>query len=240
MHKDLSLILPAYNAAEILEKELPGIIAFLQSKTVDYEIIVVNDGSNDWMKSGEICRQYGCIFEKLDQNSGKGAALRKGFGMARGSYMIFTDSDLPFSYDNLWHVYTLLKTEQYDLVIGDRTHPTSKYYPEINTIRRWGSNLISAIGSRLLQGHIRDTQCGLKGFSKESAAFLFPSSITMRFAIDFELLFLATQKKYRVCRVPVQLRVFYPSTLRLLKDGPNTVLEILKAIVFHGRNQKKR
>ncbi len=240
MNTELSLILPAYNASKILEAELPGIIRFLQSQGIEYEIIVVDDGSKDWLKTREISVNSGCIFTRCEINSGKGAALKKGFALARGKFRLFSDCDLPFLYANLLQVFETLKTGNVDLVIGDRTHPDSKYYLEISSLRKWGSNLIAGIAGRLLQGHIRDTQCGLKGFSSRAASDIFRNTITCRFAIDFELLFLATKHNFRIERIPVALRVAYPSTLNVLKDGPFTVWEIFKAIMYHGRNKKKR
>lgn len=234
MNIELSLILPAYNAAQVLQAELPGIIRFLKSQGVDYEIIVVDDGSKDQPLTRELCFANGCIFAGLSTNTGKGAALRKGFSLASGAIQVFTDCDLPFAYANLLEVYQTLGKGKADLVIGDRTHPSSKYYLEINPLRKWGSNLIAGIGSRLLQGHISDTQCGLKGFTRQSAARLFPVTQSNRFGIDFELLFLATKQRRSIHRIPVELRVSYPSTMRLLKDGPFTVWEIVRVIVIHG------
>ncbi len=240
MSIDFSLILPAYNAGKILETELPGIIQYLRSEHLDFEIIVVDDGSRDQPLTRDVCLANGCIFYGLKENSGKGAALRKGFSMAQGNYQVFTDCDLPFSYGNLLNIFKQLQSGDCQLVIGDRTHPASRYYLEISRVRKWGSNLISTIGSKLLQGHIRDTQCGLKGFTKAAAVNLFPATITQRFGIDFELLFLATRKNYLIHRIPVELRVTYPSTLKIIRDGFFTVAEIFKAIMTHGRSKKKR
>jgi dolichyl-phosphate beta-glucosyltransferase len=240
MNIALSLILPAYNAAKILETELPGIIQYLRSEHLNFEVIVVDDGSKDQALTRDVCLANGCIFYGLKENSGKGTALRKGFTLAKGNYQVFTDCDLPFSYGNLLNVFKQLQSGDCQLVIGDRTHSASRYYLEINWIRKWGSNLISTIGSKLLQGHIQDTQCGLKGFTKEAAGDLFPETITHRFGIDFELLFLATRKNYLIHRIPVELRVTYPSTLKIFRDGIFTVAEIFKAIMKHGRSKKKR
>lgn len=232
-----SLVLPAFNASTILHHELPLIAAWMRQHYDSYEIIVIDDGSKDVKKSAELCTRLGCIHIALPINKGKGAALRAGFTKARGKVQIFTDCDIPFDYNSFTEMYALLQSRNYAVVIGDRSLPASAYYMQISTLRKWGSNIIAFVATRLLQEHITDTQCGLKGFTKESAQLLMPLTTTNRFGIDFELLYLCTKLEMPVARIPVTLRTSYPSTVHVISDGLFTIFEICCSILQHANKK---
>lgn len=235
----VSIVVPAYEASAIVAQELPAMLAAMQGHCTSLEVIVADDGSTDWAHTEKITLANGCRFVRLPNNQGKGSALRQGFAVATGDILLFTDCDVPFAYANMLAAITQVAEGQAAVCIGDRTLPASQYYLQISRIRKMGSNLIAFVGSRLLQGHIRDTQCGLKAFSRQAADMLFADTITQRFGIDFELLYLATRYQLPIGKVPVQLRVSYPSTLRILRDGLRTFAEIITAIVYHARRRKK-
>jgi dolichyl-phosphate beta-glucosyltransferase len=237
---ELSVILPAYNASGILQAELAGLQAFLANEGIKTQIIVVDDGSSDAATSEIICRKHGIEYHSQIPNKGKGAALRLGFLLAKAPVIIFTDCDVPFQYHNITNAYRLLYYKQTEIVTGDRTLPESVYYPAMPVIRNLGSYLIAGLAKRLLRYNLADTQCGLKGFSRAAAATIMPKTVTNRFGIDFEILLLASGFGYRLKKIPVQLRVKYPSTLNIWKDGIFTIIEIIKAIWLHGSSKKRR
>jgi dolichyl-phosphate beta-glucosyltransferase len=236
--KTLSLILPCYNAAGLLQEELPGMLRFLEEHVGHFEIIMVDDGSTDGVQTEAIAKQHGCLFFRQPFNMGKGAALKKGFSMASGDVQLFTDSDFPFEHTNVLHAYQVIAAGGAEVVIGDRTQPSSDYYLKVNLVRRLGSFLIAGIGKRLLKNHIIDTQCGLKGFSASAAKSLFPQTITQRFGIDFELLYLASKADMRIEKIPVNLRTNYPSSVNVVGDGLKIVQEIFRAIRHHKQKAK--
>lgn len=236
----VSLILPAFNANYILQQELPPIVAWMRKHFIHSEIIVVDDGSETWLPIETLCEELGCIFLRLPFNSGKGAALRKGFQVASGDIQIFTDCDIPFQYKSITEIAALLQTDDIAVVVGDRTLPQSEYYQKISPIRKWGSNLIASLASRLLLDHISDTQCGLKGFTRNAAIQIFSLTQSNRFGIDFEILYICTKLKLSIHRIPVQLRTIYPSTVRLFRDGWFTIIEIGLSILKHANKKPHR
>lgn len=240
MNWELTVILPAFNASGILQAELGGLLSFLANEGLNAQIIVVDDGSGDAAASERICKNYGVEYLSQMPNKGKGAALRLGFQKAAALVIIFTDCDIPFQYQNIITAYRLICTHQTDIVTGDRTHPESVYFPAMPLVRNFGSYLIAGLAKRLLRYNLADTQCGLKGFSRAAAKNIMPQTATNRFGIDFEILLLASGLGCRLMKIPVQLRVKYPSTLNIWKDGIFTVIEIFKAIWLHGRSSKKR
>lgn len=87
-----SIILPIYNVEAYLKECIDSI---LQQTYSDYEIILVNDGSND--RSPSICEEYALIDKRIkvfhQENSGQSAARNKGLAIASGEYVVFIDSD---------------------------------------------------------------------------------------------------------------------------------------------------
>lgn len=90
----LSIVIPAYNAANVIERCLDSILD--QDYHIDVEIIVVNDGSTD--NTVEILaryeKQYPNIFRIISkENGGQAAARNLGKDMASGDWLWFCDAD---------------------------------------------------------------------------------------------------------------------------------------------------
>jgi glycosyltransferase involved in cell wall biosynthesis len=108
----VSLVLPAYNEAAILEKTLAALITYMERLGTDYEweLIVVNDGSTD--KTGDIAEAFARRHSEIvvlhhHVNFGLGQALRYAFSRSRGDYVITLDSDLSYAPR---HIGSLLET----------------------------------------------------------------------------------------------------------------------------------
>lgn len=90
--KQISVIIPVYNAEKYLDKCIGSI---LKQSYKDFEIILVNDGSED--ASGDICEEYAKEYDYITavhiKNSGPAAARRKGVECASGEYITFVDAD---------------------------------------------------------------------------------------------------------------------------------------------------
>jgi GT2 family glycosyltransferase len=87
----VSVIIPAYNAAGHIASALESVLA---QKFSSYEIIVINDGSPDTPDLIEVLRPYKDRIQYLEQhNQGPSAARNSGIGAARGAYVAFLDSD---------------------------------------------------------------------------------------------------------------------------------------------------
>lgn len=87
----VSIVIPAFNAAECIEEALESV--FVQ-EYLDYEIIVVDDGSTDSTRA--VLQKYvdaGKIRYFYQQNAGPGAARNRGMDEAQGEYICFLDAD---------------------------------------------------------------------------------------------------------------------------------------------------
>ncbi|MCA9399029.1 MAG: glycosyltransferase, partial [Candidatus Omnitrophica bacterium] len=205
-HCRLSLIIPTYNDAFLLEKNIPRLTEFLQSKSITYEIIIVDDGSENSQAVRDFAEQSGCRCYVNEKNQGKGAVVRKGMLEAEGEFCLYTDVDIPFEFEAIELFLRYLDEKEFDMAVGDRTLPESQYFHEISFLRKVGSHFFSFIVGRFVVGGFFDTQCGLKGFRAAVARDLFSNATINSFAFDVELLYIALKRNYDIKRLPVRLR----------------------------------
>lgn len=113
---DVSVIIPAYNAAHWLQDAVESV----QAQTFrDWELIIVNDGSTD--NTLEVARDFAAPRTRvIDQaNAGVSAARNAGLAAAQGTYICFMDADDAMLPNNLEVKIAVLKKEQVDWVFGD-------------------------------------------------------------------------------------------------------------------------
>jgi len=156
----LSIVIPSYKGAPTLNNNIPGLLNYLQGKDFSYEVIIVDDGSEDNGATEKIARDLNCVFIENKKNLGKGGAVRAGMLHANGDYRIYTDVDVPFEYNAFDNFLHYLAIKEFDVVVGDRTLPGSVYFAEISRLRKFGSMIFSFIVGRFVAGGYFDTQCG--------------------------------------------------------------------------------
>ncbi len=229
----VSIVIPSYQGAEILEKQLPPFIAYMEIHHPAFEILVVDDGSQDAFRTARLCHQNKCSYLNFDKNQGKGAAVQKGVLEAKGDFILFTDVDIPFQYENITSFIQSLQSENYELVVGDRSLPASNYFKKISFLRKLGSDFFSFLVSRVFTDGLNDTQCGLKGFKRDIARELFSQSIIKGFAFDVEVLYLASRQGYKRKRLPVQLRCNESSSVKVLYHGAGMLIDLFIILIHH-------
>jgi len=162
---DLSVVVPLYNEKESLPELVDWIRRVVEPLGWHYEIILVDDGSNDgsWLVVEELSRRFGNIIKgiKFRRNHGKSAALFCGFEAAQGKVVITMDADLQDSPDEIPALSRMILDEGYDLVSGwkqKRHDPISKTLPSkfFNRTARWVSGI-----------NLHDFNCGLKAYRLE-------------------------------------------------------------------------
>jgi len=107
----ISLVIPAYNEAQILEENLDRIYQYtLQRGEYFYwELVIVNDGSRDetcQIATNFACQKNNIIIVNHFKNQGLGQALKSGFAHANGDYIITLDVDLSYA---PYHIEILLE-----------------------------------------------------------------------------------------------------------------------------------
>ncbi len=162
---DISIVVPLYNEAESLPELETWIARVMQDNGYSYEILFINDGSND--DSWNVIKRLklhnpnvrGVCFRR---NYGKSPALNTGFAHAVGDVVITMDADLQDSPDEIPALYNMIKKDGYDLVSGwkkKRYDPLSKTIPTklFNASTRWVSGI----------KNLHDFNCGLKAYRNE-------------------------------------------------------------------------
>ncbi|OGP72008.1 MAG: hypothetical protein A2Y80_07125, partial [Deltaproteobacteria bacterium RBG_13_58_19] len=206
----ISVIIPAYNEGgvkgEDLKRNLTEMACYFGKKNISYEIIVVNDGSED--NTLDIVNSLSNMLDKLEiidrnENRGKWYSVREGFIKSSGHYKVFTDADGATSINNLEGFLPLME-QGCDIMIGSRRLTGSeikKHQP------KWKESL-GDLGNFFIQSlmglkGIKDTQCGFKVFSEEVVKRIIPQMTVDRWGGDFELLMLAKKMGYGIKEVPV-------------------------------------
>lgn len=201
----LSVIIPAYNESKRLPITLIDIDKHLEQQEYSYEILVVNDGSTD--DTAEIVNRFIPLVQNLKlidnkENKGKGAAVRQGMLLAKGTWRLFMDADNSTSVVEFNKMIPYFK-EGYEVVIGSRDAKGAKTSPPQAVYKRALGNIGNLIIQALLLPGIWDTQCGFKCFSDEAAEKVFHLTKINRWGFDAESLALAKALGYKIKEMPV-------------------------------------
>lgn len=222
----ISIIIPIFNVANSLDKDMSFLLEKLKKLNYQFEIIIVDDGSNNFNEIKKIAEKYRLTYLRNERNKGKGYSIKKGMLVAGGDIRIFVDADIPFELSVLNDIIcNLLKG--YDLVIGDRTLYESVSSNRINIVRKTGSKIFGFMAGNIIKNNFKDTQCGIKGFTKQSSLELFSELHSKGFAFDVEIIVSALNKNFRIKKIPVELRGKNPSTVKFIKHGFLVIKELI-------------
>jgi len=229
----LSVVIPAYNAAGILERNLPVLTGYLSGQDYKWEIIIVDDGTDDNGETAGVAQIHGCRYSRNPCNMGKGASVRNGMSIAAGDFRIFTDADIPYEPSVIGEMMKYLEPGTADLAIGDRHLRDSNYPNHPSFLRTMTSLFFTAFVGTIVTTSFFDTQCGIKGFRAATADFLFKRSVISGFAFDVELIYMALKNDFVIKRIPVRLRNNEESTVRVLKHGAAMFSDLFRIKVNH-------
>jgi dolichyl-phosphate beta-glucosyltransferase len=224
---ELSLVIPTYNQRTRTARAVQEAQSWLRTRSMDAsaEIIVVDDGSTTLplLEAGDL--PDGVQLVRHPRNVGKGGAVRTGVARARGAYVVFTDSDLPFSLDPLPTTLAWLR-DGADIVIGDRLHPDSNAATDVGPLRKLSSVVYTWLVHHALGLDYADTQCGYKGYRGEVAQALYGALQVTSFAFDAEVLLRAEHAGYQIRRQPVRLVRSDDSSVSLSRHAGRMLLDV--------------
>ena len=226
----LSVVVPVFNEEESLNAFYKTLLAALFKLKKNYEIIFVDDGSND--KSLSILKEFekkskSVRFFSFRKHQGKAEALTLGFQKAKGDYIVTLDADLQ---DRPEEILKLIKklNEGWDCVSGWRKNRRDSIFKVLP------SKLFNFLALVFWGLKVNDLNCGLKLYSKDAA-----KSLRLYGGMHRFIPLLLYQEGFKVTEVPVihEKRKFGKSKYGLSKVF--TELPDLFTMLFLSRYSKR-
>ncbi len=231
----LSVVIPAWNENENLSKSaLNKVLDYLQQANFTWELIIVDDGSDD--DTEEVLKREAMKEKRLkvvnNPHMGKAQSVMTGVFQSTGEIILFSDMDqaTPIGEFDRFRNYF---DQGYEIVIGSRSG--RKGAPLYRQILALGMIVLRMIVLRL---PFKDTQCGFKAFKKDAAAKIFgilqkihPPVVVNGGAVnpgfDVEVLYLSRKMGLKVAEVPVAWQYENSRRVRFVKDAVAGVKELL-------------
>ena len=159
---DVSVVLPVYNERGHLRQEIDRIRAALTASPYTFELIVVDDGSDDGSEV-DLPSIEGIRLIRHSQNRGSGAARRTGTTAARGRVVVWTDVDMTYPNDEIPMIVKEL--DGFDHVVGARRSEEGT----VRILRVPAKWFIRKLASYLTETDIKDLNSGLRAFRRDVA-----------------------------------------------------------------------
>ncbi|HYR49880.1 MAG TPA: dolichyl-phosphate beta-glucosyltransferase [Candidatus Eisenbacteria bacterium] len=217
----LSIVIPCYNEEERLPRTIEQIERYLEGKDVDYELILVDDGSTDGTRlvmDAAAERNRFVRLEALPRNRGKGRALAEGVAVATGSEVLVTDADLSTPIEELAKLQAQLEKGA-GVAIASRALRGSRVEVSQPIYRVLMGKVFNLLVQVVLLPGIWDTQCGFKLFRADVAHDAFGRLTTDGFGYDPEVLFRAKRRGVKIAEVPVVWRNSAPTKVSPIKSS---------------------
>lgn len=195
----LSVCMPAYNEEANLPGMVADVVAVMQPRFADFEIVITNDGSKD--RTGEVLEELALRYPQLrpvhhEVNRGYGAAVFTALSHASMDVIFFTDSDRQFKLEEVDRL--LAKLPEADIVVGYRS-PRRDPFLRVLFGHGW-SSLVT-----LLFGYTaRDIDCAFKLLRRRTFEQVAPTILSRGATFSAEWLVLSNRVGHcRIVEVPV-------------------------------------
>ena len=232
---NLSVVIPAHNEAEVVEPTLRGLIAHLGPEGIDYEIVVVDDGSPDG--TGEVVARVTAEEPRVrcvrnEAPNGFGFAVRKGLEPFEGDAVVIVMADGSDDPRDVVLYYRVLEAG-YDCAFGSRFMPGAvvRDYPRLKLL----INRIVNAGIRALFRHgYNDTTNAFKAYRREVIENLHPL-LSHHFNLTVELPLKAITRGFSYAIVPTSWtnRAAGTSKLQLNEMGSRYLFIVLYVFLEH-------
>jgi glycosyltransferase involved in cell wall biosynthesis len=223
MNKELTIVVPAFNEGEGIKITLQSLIETANKN--NWEIIVVNDGSNDKTQTEVEYFKDMVTLINHPYNKGYGAALKTGIRAAKTSYIAMYDADgqhNPGDLEALWY-----NIGDYDTIIGQRGKGSHQDW-----MRKPGKWFLGKVANFLAGRKIPDLNSGLRIIKKviiERMLHLFPDGFS--FSTTSTIAFY--NMGYSVCNFPIIVnKRIGESSVKQIRHGSQTLLLVLRLIIL--------
>lgn len=225
----LSIIIPVYNEERRLPNCLDSLLSFYD-KTMEVEVIVSEDGSND--NSFAIAKEYAsrnvCVkVVHSEERLGKGGGIINGLQEAVGNLVMFMDVDLSTKPDQIPRLERAI-IEGADLAVGSRSLPQSTITQSRSFTRKVLAEGFNWLFRSFFRIQIRDTQCGFKMMKNEIFKELMDKIEIKGFAFDVDLIVKAHDRGYNIREVPIVWSPTSGSKIRIDRQVLEMARDLLK------------
>ncbi|HEY7161832.1 MAG TPA: glycosyltransferase family 2 protein [Acidobacteriota bacterium] len=220
----VSIIIPAYNE----EKSLAGVIEEIQkvchNENIDFEIIVVDDGSTDNTIQSVEGKSVHVV--RHPENRGYGASIKTGVLSSKFPWILITDADGTYPVSEIPKL--LEDVDHYDMIVGSRTGEDVNI-PAVRKPAKW---MLNQLANFMVSSHIPDLNSGFRLFRKNSfLRFLniYPTGFSLTTTMTLALL----SNNHAVKYVPIN---YYKrqgnSKIRPIHDTYNFFLLVVRTIMY--------
>src|SRR3989344_5075497 len=208
----LSVVIPAYNEEKRIGKTLSDVDKYLKKQEYGYEIIVVDNHSNDG--TCQVVKEYqesgvrNVVRLCLSHSVGaKGSAVRLGImDHAQGDFIMFMDADNATPVSEIEKFWPYLEKGGYQAVIGSRYLTDANVTHKQPLYRIVLSRMSNLLIQMLAVPGIKDTQLGFKAFTRAAAKDIFSLVTIPGWGFDMEVLTIAKKHGYNIKEVGVLWR----------------------------------
>ncbi len=229
----VSIVIPQYNEEKNLKKTISRLQGLFFPGFTVKEVIFADDGSTDTSREIVFSAMEKDPLIRLlpgDRNRGKGNAVRRGILAATGDIILFTDCDLAYGTGSFLSFFEAIQ-DGADVAAGSRAHKEG--YRGYSLFRRVLSKGYRTF-LRMIGGlSVKDSQTGIKAFSREAGHKIFGECIADGFSFDYEVLLVAKKKKMKIQEIPVVILENAPSSMSFVKDSVRMVKDILRLKKHH-------
>jgi len=216
---EVTLVFPAYNEAAELERAMRVAVDELARMSAGYEVIIAEDGSNDGTdviakrlaSSSNWVRHLHC-----DERMGRGRALTRAFGEAKGSILVYMDVDLSTETRFLQPLIQSIR-DGWDISTGSRMLPGS--IVRRSRMRGAYSQIYNWLIRFLFHTGVHDHQCGFKAFNRTSLFTILGQVKDTHWFWDTEVLAIASRRGFRIKEIPVTWVEDRGTTVNLARDS---------------------
>lgn len=194
---DLSIVIPAYQEAEVIESTLETLASYLKQHRMGVvEVVVVVADSPDG--TADLARSKAKLFSSLrvieaGSRVGKGRDVRIGIFESKGRYRVFMDADLATPIHHLEDVERIMSIGS---EVGIAVRDLLVIHDGLS--RKVMSKCANLAAQFLAVPGIKDTQCGFKVFEANAAEAIFGRQTMLKWSFDMEILAIARQLGYKI------------------------------------------
>jgi glycosyltransferase involved in cell wall biosynthesis len=218
---DISVIIPAYNESAVIGTVIEKIRTFYPH----FEVIVVNDGSND--NTAQTAEKAGAIVYSHPYNIGNGAAIKSGIRIASGEILVFMDGDGQHNPEDIGRMLEFFP--DYDMVVGARAKAD-----QVSFFRGAGNKVLNRLASYVAKFGVQDLTSGFRAVKADIAhklLYLLPN--TYSYPTTLTLGVLRSGRSLMYIPVNVQKRKSGESNVSVSRDGVRFFMIITKICALY-------